>query len=143
METLSKCSLHSQHNGERKLIQLSSRRRIIHASDVIAFDTPSMTGIHSLSFAIPVSDTEYNPCSSPTFLSFINLFGRRAIARCASLSDKSMLLSLHAPKSRAAHSPHITLVMSEVGSSDAPWRGDHSAIAFVYTGTSDGGRNRR
>lgn len=103
----------------------------------------STTEIHSVSFAIPVDNTKYSPCSSPTPLPSISLFGRRAIARCASLSDESMLLSLHAPKSRAAQGPRIALVMSKVGSTDAPWRGDRSAIAFVYSGISDGGRDGR
>ena len=79
----------------------------------------STTEIYSVSFPILTGDTRYSPCSSPTLLSSIYLFGRRAIARCASLSDESMLLSLHALESRAAHSLRIALVMSKVGSTDA------------------------
>ena len=125
------------------MISRSSRGKVppLNAGHPIRRD--STTEIYSVSFLIPVNGTKNSPCSSLTLLPSINLFDRRAVARCASLSDESMLLSLHAPKSRAAHSPRIAMVMSKVGSTDAPWRGDHSAIAFVYSGTSDGARDRR
>ena len=50
----------------------------------------------------------------------VGVFGEYAVARCASLPDESMLLSLHAPKSRTAHGSPFALMMSKVGSSDVP-----------------------